>query len=212
MTITRTFTTVTAVAITAVAALSAPGGAYAASSAKQAKDVRVACAASTYVKERPDAIPVGSVHRGETLELGGRSTSGKWAHTVVRRPKFTTKGWVKVSDLCAKGEAPEWMRTSRYSVRIANSPAGGDPGFLYVGGPANITARDAERAGQKVTVCVTPAPVERSSCRTGRTGQTIDTIVWSKDGPTEVRIAIEGVPVLVDTIYPYGMPVVGAPR
>ena len=56
-----------------------------------------------------------------------------------------------------KGKSAEFAKTSRYSVRIVNSLAGGDPGFLYVGGPANITVKDKQRAGQRVTVCMTPA-------------------------------------------------------
>jgi hypothetical protein len=112
---------------------------------------------------------------------------------------------VKVADLCAKGQAAEFMKTSRYSVRIVNSPAGGDPGFFYVGGPANVTVTDTQRADQPLTLCITPAPIERSSCRTGRTGTTIDSIAWSAGGPTEVRISINGGPVLADTVYPYAV-------
>lgn len=208
MTTTRRINALTAVAIAAAAVAAVPGAASAAPAKTQLREV----CAFTYVTKTPDRIPVGSVQKGEKLELGRRSPSGKWAYTVVRRPKFTTRGWVKVAALCEKGQRAEFMKTSRYSVSITNSRAGGDPGFLYVGGPANITVRDKERAGQPVKVCITPAPIERSSCRTGRTGQTIDTIVWSAAAPTEVRVAIEGGPVLSEKVYPYAVPVREARR
>lgn len=185
-----------------------------AASAEQraAQQMREVCAKSVYVKESPGAIPVGSVGRGEQVEITRYSKSGGFAHIVARRPMHTTRGWIPRRYLCPKGERAEFAKTSRYSVRIVNSLAGGDPGFLYVGGPANITVKDRERAGQTLKVCVTPAPVERSSCRTGRTGRTIDSVAWSEAVPTQVRIEIDGGPVLVDTVRPYAVPVTGGSR
>lgn len=212
MSIARKITSMSALAITLAASVALPAASTAASAAKRSAQMREVCARSTYVKERPDVIPLNTVFRGEKVEVGRRSRSGKWVRALVRRPALTTRGWVKVADLCAGGRSAEFMKTSRYSVRIVNSPAGGDPGFFYVGGPANITVKDRQRAGQAVTVCVTPAPIERSSCRTGHTGQTIDSIAWSEGGPTEVRIAIDGGPVLVDTIYPFVIHAPGASR
>lgn len=212
MTITSKITAMTAFALAVAASTAMPAAVAAPAQQGAGTQTREVCAGSTYVTKRPAAIPLDTVHRGEDVKVGRRSKSGKWVYTVVERPNHTTRGWVKVADLCAKGRSPEFMKTSRYSVRIVNSLAGGDPGFFYVGGPANVTVRDTQRAGQPVRVCVTPAPVERSSCRTGRTGQTIDTIAWSAAGPTEVRISIEGGPVLVDTIYPYDIQPAGARR
>ncbi|HVF78959.1 MAG TPA: hypothetical protein VNA28_11740 [Solirubrobacteraceae bacterium] len=167
---------------------------------------REVCAKSAYVKKAPGVIPVGTVFRGEQVRITRRSASGRYVHIVAVRPRFTVKGWIDATYLCKQGQRAEFAKTSRYSVRIVNSLAGGDPGFLYVGGPANITIRDAERAGQRLTLCVTPAPEQRPSCRSGRTGRTIDTIVWSQAAPTEVRITIDGGPVLVDTVRPYAVP------
>lgn len=180
-----------------VAALAAPA---VAATATQTREV---CASSVYVKKQPGVIPVGSVSKGEKVQIMRYSRSARHAQIVAPRPGFTVRGWVPVKYLCAEGRSAQFAKTSRYSVRIVNSPAGGDPGFFYVGGPANITVTDRERAGQKLEVCVTPAPEQRPSCRMGRTGRTIDTIVWSEAVATQVRIAIEGGPVLVATVYPY---------
>ncbi len=200
--------TVTALAVACSVAL--PAAASAAQAA--ATQTREVCAPSTYVTQRPASIPLNTVFRGEKVKTGRTSRSGKWAYTVVSRPHLTTRGWVKVADLCARGRSAEFMKTSRYSVRIVNSPAGGDPGFFNVGGPANITVKDTQRAGQALRVCVTPAPIERSSCRTGHTGRTIDSVAWSAGGPTEVRISIDGGPVLAETVYPYVIQRPGASR
>jgi hypothetical protein len=214
MTITRTITAVTAIAIGAAATIATQPAVYAATPAKApaAAQQREVCAPQTYVKPRPDAVMIGSVAKGEKVAVQRYSRSGHWAKIVARRPTFTTRGWVSVADLCAKDKHAEFAKTSRYSARIANSRAGGDPGYLYVGGPANITVKDNEHAGQALTLCITPAPEERPSCRRGITGRTMDTIVWSKGGPTEVRITIDGGPVLVDTVYPWAIPVGKAPR
>lgn len=192
-----------AVAVAAAAGIAAPAASSADGGARA--EMREVCAKSVYVRERPGVIPIGSVHRGESVRVTRRSSSGTWARVVVSRPKRTVRGWMPVAYLCAKGRRAEFAKTSRYSVRIVNSLAGGDPGFLYVGGPANVTVTDRQRAGQKIRLCVTPAPIERSSCRTGRTGQTIDTVVWSAPVATTVRIEIEDGPVLEDTVYPYAV-------
>jgi hypothetical protein len=196
-----------AVAVAGVAAI-ASASAFAAPSATQsgATNLREVCAKTAYVKQQPGSIPHNTVFRGEKLTVTRYSASRRFAHVVGPRPGFTIRGWIDVAHLCAKGTSAEFAKTSRYSVRIVNSLAGGDPGFFYVGGPANITVKDRQRAGQAVTVCMTPAPMERDSCRTGHTGQTIDSIVWSGNEPTEVRITIDGGPVLVDTVYPYPNP------
>ncbi|HVF79495.1 MAG TPA: hypothetical protein VNA28_14460 [Solirubrobacteraceae bacterium] len=210
MTFTTKITVGTALAVAAVVSSAVP----AATSAqpRAAAEMREVCAQSVYVKQAPGVIPVGSVRRGEEVEVTRYSTSGRFAHIVAHRPMYTTRGWVPRRYLCAKGKRAEFAKTSRYSVRIVNSPAGGDPGFLYVGGPANVTVIDRERAGQTLKLCVTPAPVERSSCRSGRAGRTIDSVAWSEAVPTEVRIEIDGGPVLVDTVHPYAVPVIGDSR
>lgn len=208
-----TFTTkITVSAALAIAGASMAIPAAAATQQRAEAQMREVCAGSVYVRQAPGLIPVGSVGRGEQVEITRHSRSGRFAHIVARRPGHTTRGWLERRYLCAKGERAEFAKTSRYSVRIVNSRAGGDPGFLYVGGPANITVRDRQRAGQKLTLCVTPAPVERSSCRTGRTGRTIDTVVWSAAVPTQVRIDIDGGQVLTDTVHPFAMPARGESR
>ncbi len=210
MAFTAKFTVSAALAVAGAACVAAP----AAASAEQrdGAQLREVCASSAYVKQAPGRILVGSVTRGEQVEVTRYSRSGRFAHIVARRPRFTTRGWIERRYLCAKGTRAEFAKTSRYSVRIVNSPAGGDPGFLYVGGPANITVEDKQRAGQKLKLCITPAPIERSSCRSGQTGRTIDSIAWSEAVPTTVRIEIEGGPVLTDTVRPYAITVAGEAR
>lgn len=203
MAITHRFTAVAVLSITAAAAAAMPVPALAASAVGASSPAREVCASSVYVKKQPGVIPVGTVFKGEKVHVTRYSRSGGYAQIVARRPGFTVRGWVPVRYMCAEGRSAEFAKTSRYSVRIVNSRAGGDPGFFYVGGPANITVKDRQRAGQKLELCVTPAPESRPPCRTGHTGRTIDTIVWSKATATKLRITIEGGPVLVDTIYPY---------
>ena len=194
----RTRFTLAAAAIATAAAV-LPAGASAAGSPadRAASEARTVCAAGTYVKERPDAIPVDHLKKGETIDVKRYSPSRQWAYGKPRGSKHAhlDGGWVKVADLCAKGSA---AKSKRYSVRIA--PGSANTGPVYVGGLSNITVKDAQRAGQRLQLCITPAPTERPSCRSGRTGRTIDTIAWSQAGPTKVRIAIEGGPVIVKTV------------
>ena len=194
-----------AIAVATTAVVAVPASATAAPAKQDGAQMREVCLKSVYVKKRPGVLFAGTVSKGEKVEVTRYTRSRRYARVVARRPGFTVRGWVPVAGLCAKGKSAEYAKTSRYSVKIANSPAGGDPGFLYVGGPANITVKDNQRAGQTLTLCITPAPEQQPSCRTGRTGRTIDTIVWSKAGATEVRISIDGGPVLVDTVYPYAI-------
>ena len=191
MTFTRTIALAagiaTAAAMTASAALA--GEPVTPHSAAQ----REVCAKTVYVKRQPGLILAGTLTRGERVDVRRYSSSGRLAQIVAHRPRnYTIRGWVPTRYLCAPGQRAEFAKTSRYSVRIVNSPAGRDPGFLYVGGPANITVNDSQRAGQALTLCVTPAPIGRSSCRSGRTGRAIDSIAWSSPGATQVRIAIKG--------------------
>lgn len=89
-------------AIAASAALSFGGAvAVADSSAKQMREV---CAKSVYVKERPGVIPVGSVTKGQRVQVTRFSKSGRYAHIVARQGNYTTRGWVPTRYLCAKGE------------------------------------------------------------------------------------------------------------
>ena len=212
MTRARTIAIATAAAVAGCGA--AAPAAFAATSpafSAAAHQDREVCVKTAYLKKRPGVVVAGTVYKGEKVQVTRYTKSGRFAHVEAPKPGYTPRGWIEVSHLCARGKSAEFAKTSRYSVKIVNSRAGGDPGFLYVGGPANITVKDKQRAGQKLTLCITPAPEQRPSCRTGRTGRTIDTIVWSAADPTEVRISIEGGPVLVDTVRPYAMPVVKAP-
>lgn len=212
MTFTRTIA-LTAAGIAAAATLTASVAIAGDPATQDRATQREVCAKTVYVKKRPGAIVNGTLMRGERVDVRRLSASGRFAQVAARRPgEYTIRGWVPTRYLCAPGQRAEFAKTSRYSVRIVNSLAGGDPGFLYVGGPANITVNDSQRAGQALTLCVTPAPIKRSSCRNGHTGHTIDSIAWSSPGATQVRIAIEGGPVLVDTVYPYAVSAAGSSR
>ncbi len=208
--------TLTAVSIAAATAVALPAGATAAGSANPsaATHVRTVCAEGAYVKARPAAIPVDWVVKGEKIDVARYSPSRGWAYGRPRGSQhahLNGGAWIKVSDLCrrpnvaasaskfafasASAVAQSAATTRRYSVRIA--PGANGTGPVYVGGLSNITVKDRRRAGQRLQLCITPAPTERPSCRGGRTGRTIDTIAWSQAVRTKVRIAIEGGPVIV---------------
>ncbi len=91
---------ITAVAVSA--ALSFGGAAAVADS--PAKQMREVCAKSVYVKERPGVIPVGSVTKGQKVQVTRFSKSGRYAHVVAKQGNYTTRGWVPTRYLCAKGE------------------------------------------------------------------------------------------------------------
>ncbi len=202
MSIIRKITGTASIVIAAAAAAAPTALAGTPAQSAGAKQVREVCA-QTYVKKRPGSIVAGTVYKGDKVEVRRHSESGDWAYVVFKRFDYTGKGWLLVSDLCARGRSAEFAKTSRYSVKIANSPVGGDPGFFYVGGPVNITVTDKQRAGQRLTLCVAPAPEQQPACRAGTTGRTLSTIVWAKPVPTEVKISIDGGPTLTDTVRPW---------
>lgn len=69
--------------------------------------------------------------RRRAVRAGGRDRhdrgggDGDFVEIVARRPGFTLKGFVERRYLCASGERAQFAKTSRYSVRIVNSLAGG---------------------------------------------------------------------------------------
>lgn len=89
---------------------------------------------------------------------------------------------------------------SRYVVTVGNQGAGGDPGVLYVGGPANFTLRDRQGGDQALELCVTPAPVDQPSCRRGRTNKVISGPAFSAAGETRVRFEMDGGAVVERTV------------
>ena len=78
----------------------------------------------------------------------------------------------------------------RYSIRVANSGAGGDPGYFYVGGPLNVTVTDRLGKHAALRLCMTPAPIDRPACHDGSVGRTIDSLAPSKAGLTKLRVKI----------------------
>jgi hypothetical protein len=89
---------------------------------------------------------------------------------------------------------------SRYVVTVGNQGAGGDPGVLYVGGPANFTLRDRQGADRAFELCVTPAPLDQPSCRRGRTNKVISGPAFSAAGETRVRFTLDGGTVIERTV------------
>jgi len=89
---------------------------------------------------------------------------------------------------------------SRYVVTVGNQGAGGDPGVLYVGGPANFTLRDRQGGDRALELCVTPAPVDQPSCRRGRTNKVISGPAFSAAGETRVRFTLDGGAVVERTV------------
>jgi hypothetical protein len=84
-----------------------------------------------------------------------------------------------------------------YSTRVSNSPAGGDPGYFYVGGPLNVTLRDSRERDQRYELCMTPAPIDRDSCTSGRAGRPITGLAPSEAGRTKLRFEVPDGPVIV---------------
>lgn len=75
------------------------------------------------------------------------------------------------------------------AIRVSNSGLGGDPGYFYVGGLINVTVTGKTPA-QTFTVCMTPKPIDRASCRHGRVGRTVETLgAPSKPGHTKLRVS-----------------------
>ncbi len=197
----RVITATAATAALSIAAAALPAAASAAQDSAPPQ-ARTVCAAHTYLKERPDAIPLDTLVRGETVGVRRYSPSGQWAYGKPRGAKHNFRGskagWVRVADLCPKAGAAA-AKAKRYTVKIRVA-GGGGRGPFQVGGLANITVADTQHEGQALQLCITPAPTEQPSCRSGHTGRTIDTIAWSQPGPTKVRVAIEGGPVIVKTV------------
>jgi hypothetical protein len=88
----------------------------------------------------------------------------------------------------------------RYSVVVGNQAAGGDPGVLYVGGPANFTLRDRSGGDRPLELCITPAPIDQPSCRMGRTNPTISGPAFSQPGETTIRFSVSGGDVVERTV------------
>ena len=108
MSVNRTRKIVSVAGVTAIAASATLsfGGAVAGAAAVadfSAKQMREVCAKSVYVKERPGVIPVGSVVKGQRVQVTRFSKSGRYAHIVARQGNYTTRGWVPTRYLCAKG-------------------------------------------------------------------------------------------------------------
>jgi len=79
--------------------------------------------------------------------------------------------------------------SERFTIRVVVSGAAGDPGYFYVGGPINVTVTGHAPA-KTFEVCMTPAPIERASCRHGRVGTTVDSLgAPSKAGKTKLRVS-----------------------
>lgn len=88
--------------------------------------------------------------------------------------------------------APAASPTDAYVVTVNNEGTGGNPGFLYVGGPEKITLlRDRDNAeAQPYELCIKPRPVEKPSCLHGTTGKTINAPAPSVTGLTTYRFTL----------------------
>lgn len=79
--------------------------------------------------------------------------------------------------------------SATFKIRVANSGAGGDPGYFYVGGPINVTVIGKAPA-RTFEVCMTPPPIDRRACRGGRVGRTVASLgAPSKAGITKLRVS-----------------------
>ena len=91
-------------AIAASAALSFGGAAAVADSS--AKQMREVCAKSVYVKERPGVIPVGSVTKGQQVQV-----------TRLARPADTRTSWPSRATTPLVGGCPRGISVRRASTR-----------------------------------------------------------------------------------------------
>lgn len=115
---------------------------------------------------------------------------------MSHHPRLTLLG-VLAFLVVALVPASAWADHTAYSTRVSNSIAGGDPGYFYVGGPLNVTLRDAQDRDQRYELCMAPAPIDRESCATGRTGRPITGLAPSEAGRTKLRFEVPGGPVIV---------------
>lgn len=80
---------------------------------------------------------------------------------------------------------------SGYTIQVSNSGAGGDPGYFYVGGPLNITVKKLHgTSNAKVTIRMTPNPIDRKGPFTTRVGRTYSSLAPSRAGRTVIRVNV----------------------
>lgn len=81
--------------------------------------------------------------------------------------------------------------SSGYTIQVRNSGAGGDPGYFYVGGPLNITVKPRHGSSNaKVTIWVTPDPIDRKGPFHTRVGRTYSSLAPSRAGRTTIRARV----------------------
>lgn len=79
--------------------------------------------------------------------------------------------------------------SSGFTIRVSNSGLGGNPGYLYVGGPINVTV-EGKAPAQTFQACMTPPPIDRVPCRHGRVGRTVETLgAPSTSGLVQLRVS-----------------------
>lgn len=86
------------------------------------------------------------------------------------------------------------LTSERYTLTVGNQGAGGDPGVLYVGGPANFRVVDRGGGERPLELCVEPAPIDQPSCRRSTTNRTISGPAFTAAGETVVRFTVDGRP------------------
>jgi hypothetical protein len=101
----------------------------------------------------------------------------------------------------AAGSAAE-TATARYAIHVANSGAGGGGAVFHTGSPINITVIDHDSHAQRpVTICMTPAPIDRPSCHRAHTNRTLASLAPSRAGPTKITATLPGGATLVHVIH-----------
>ncbi len=90
----------------------------------------------------------------------------------------------------------------RYTIHVANSGAGGDPGYFYRGGPLNITVKDRQKPKShgKILVRLAPKAIDRSNPVHGRLNRTITGLAPSKAGKMVIRVTLPSGKVLRRTV------------
>ncbi len=180
----------------------APAGVQARTSRAASSELgpRITTAKEARLTLAPGGAYVGVLEQGEHFDvqhITPHRWAWGWAYGHARKC-----AWTKLADLAAEPSghldakhhdcgAPRVRHPggseSRYRLRIRNSLAGGGGSTFHVGSPINVTVVDRHSSHHRtLTLCMSPAPIDKPSCREGVTNRTIASLAPSKPGVTKV--------------------------
>lgn len=156
----------------------------------------------------------GLLKKRQSFDIERMSPGGwAWGYAHGHASKCA---WVKAADVGGRpakqpsglarrcGSPPRKPATQkpRFVVHVANSGAGGGGPTFHIGSPINITIRDRDSRSTRrlLRLCLTPAPIDRPSCRSGHVNRVIATLAPSKAGTLTIRATIDDGPTLIRKI------------